>query len=149
MGIGQDIQQRSFKSEFSKAIINVFYTSSWLGQKHQEFFKSFGLTSPQFNVLRILRGQHPDPATVNLIIERMIDKSSNASRIVDKLESKGLVERKQCPHDRRAVDVVITLAGLDMLKQMDGKLEQLEEGMKKLSEEESAQLNMLLDKIRS
>lgn len=149
MGISEDIQQKSFESEFAKAIINVFYTSSWLGQKHQKLFKSYGLTSPQFNVLRILRGQYPSPATVNLIIDRMLDKSSNASRIVDKLESKGLVLRRQCPHDRRAVDVIITDAGLDLLKQMDGELKQFELGMQKLSSQESEQLNALLDKMRS
>jgi DNA-binding MarR family transcriptional regulator len=149
MGIGEDIQQKSFKTEFAKAIINVFYTSSWLGQKHQQLFKSHGLTSAQFNVLRILRGQFPEPVTVNLIIERMLDKSSNASRIVDKLESKALVVRRQCPQDRRAVDVVITEAGLKLLNEMDGELLQLEKGMQKLTMQESEQLNSLLDKLRS
>lgn len=149
MGIGEDIHQKSFKSEFAKAIINVFYTSSWLGQKHQQMFKSHGLTSPQFNVLRILRGQYPEPATVNLIIDRMLDKSSNASRIVDKLEAKELVVRRQCPQDRRAVDVVITEAGLKLLETMDVEMSQLELGMKKLTSQESEQLNILLDKLRS
>jgi DNA-binding MarR family transcriptional regulator len=149
MGIGEDIKQKSFKSEFSKAIINVFFTSSWLGQKHHEFFRAHQLTSAQFNVLRILRGQYPQPATVNLIIERMLDKSSNASRIVDKLESKQLVRRNQCPHDRRAVDVVITDEGLKLLEQMDIEIAQLEQRIQKLTDKEAEQLNVLLDKMRS
>jgi len=148
MGISQDIQQKIFKSEFSKAIINVFYTSAWLDQKHADLFKSNSVTSPQFNVLRILRGQYPKPATVNLIIERMLDKSSNASRIVDKLEAKGLVMRRQCPTDRRAVDVMISDAGLALLKKMDAEFEKFENNLCNLTDEEAAQLNELLDKMR-
>lgn len=149
MGIGEDIQQKSFRSEYSKAIINIFYTSSWLSQRHQEIFKTRDLTAPQFNVLRILRGQHPKPATVNLIIERMLDKSSNASRILDRLERKGLVIRRQCPSDRRAVDVVISDTGLELLAEMDGKMEELQKKLIALSSEEAEQLNRLLDKMRS
>ena len=96
MGIAEEIKQEKFSSQYSKAIINVIYTSSWLNQKHLDLFKKHGLTTPQFNILRILRGQHPNPSTVNLLIDRMLDKSSNASRIIDKLEQKGLVTRRQC-----------------------------------------------------
>ena len=149
MSIGEDIQQKQFTSEFSKALINIRYTECWIGQKYNGFLKPSGLTTPQYNVLRILRGQYPNPATVNLLIERMIDKSSNASRIVDKLEEKGFVERRQCTNDRRAVDVIISQLGLDILKTLDGELAILEKGMKALTEEEAEQLNVLLDKIRS
>jgi DNA-binding MarR family transcriptional regulator len=148
MGISQDIQQKSFKSEYSKAIINVFYTSAWLDQKHADLFKTNSITAPQYNVLRILRGQHPKPATVNLIIERMLDKSSNASRIIDRLELKGLVIRRQCPSDRRAVDVMISEAGLALLKKMDVEFDVFEKKLCNLSEKEAAQLNELLDKMR-
>ncbi len=149
MGIGEDIKQGTFKNQFSKAIINIYYTNNWLNQKHHELFRSHGITTPQYNVLRILRGQHPNPATVNLIIERMLDKSSNASRIVDKLLSKGLVLRKQCPSDRRAVDVLISKQGLALLDEMDMQIDQLEESIQKLTEEEAGQLSNLLDKLRS
>ncbi|WP_115869070.1 MarR family winged helix-turn-helix transcriptional regulator [Marinoscillum furvescens] len=148
MGISEDIKQPVFKSELNKAVINIIYTNSWLNQKQIAFFKPHGLTTAQYNILRILRGQFPNPATVNLLIERMLDKSSNASRIVDKLESKGLVARKQCANDRRAVDVLITQAGLDLLGQIDDELKKWEETIRNLSEEECAQLNMLLDKMR-
>ncbi len=149
MGISEDIKQVSFRNQFSKALINIYYTNNWLSQKHHELFRSHGITTPQFNVLRILRGQHPNPATVNLIIDRMLDKSSNASRIVDKLESKGLVIRKQCPSDRRAVDVLISKKGLELLQEMDKEIHHLEMSIQKLTEEEANQLSDLLDKLRS
>jgi len=149
MSIGEDIHQEKFASEISKALINIRYTECWLGQKFQDFLKPSGLTTPQYNVLRILRGQYPNPATVNLLIERMIDKSSNGSRIVDKLEEKGYVDRRQCKNDRRAVDVIISQAGLDLLLTLDNELELFEKGFGSLSVEEAEQLNYLLDKIRS
>lgn len=149
MGISEDIKQENFSSEFSKSIINIIYTNSWLNQKHLEVFKSQGLTTPQFNILRILRGQHPNPSTVNLLIDRMLDKSSNASRIVDKLEQKGLVVRKQCSNDRRAVDVFISDEGMKLLAVLDKKMSEMEGELRKLSEEECETLNTLLDKMRA
>ena len=149
MSIEEDIKQGKALSPFTKAIINIIYTNSWIGQHHSELFKEFDLTIPQYNVLRILRGQNPNPATVNLIIERMLDKSSNASRIVDKLVSKGLVVRKQCPSDRRAVDVFISKEGLELLEKIDGVLQDWEDKMSKLSEKDYQLLNSLLDKMRS
>jgi DNA-binding MarR family transcriptional regulator len=149
MGIAEDIKQKKFKSEFSKAIINLIYTNSWVNQKHVTLFKPFGLTTPQFNILRILRGQYPEAATVNLLIDRMLDKSSNASRIVDKLEEKGLVVRKQCKDDRRAVDVFISEKGQNLLSELDKAMEKWEKGINKLTEKESTTLNQLLDKLRS
>ncbi|MBC5993443.1 MarR family winged helix-turn-helix transcriptional regulator [Pontibacter cellulosilyticus] len=148
MKIEDEIKQKAFKSAHQKAFINVVYTSGWLQQQQAAFFKPFGVTLPQFNILRILRGQHPEPATISLLIERMLDKTSNASRIVDKLELKGLVTRKQCPADRRTVDVLITDKGLDLLKQMEGKEGGEVTGIKNLTEEEAMQLSNLLDKVR-
>ena len=148
MGIAEEIKQTNFKSELSKAIVNIIYTNNWLTQKQIDVFKPYGLTTPQFNILRILRGQHPEPATVNLLIERMLDKSSNASRIVDKLESKGLVARKQCKEDRRAVDVLITDKALAMLHEIDEKMANWESQFSNLSQEEYVQLNSILDKFR-
>lgn len=148
MGIGEDIQQKTFKSEQSKAIINIFYTNSWLHQRHQEIFKSRNLTTPQFNILRILRGQFPNPSTVNLLIDRMIDKSSNASRIVDRLEEKELVVRKQCAADRRAVDVFISDKGLKLLEELDAELDDVQSDLIGLNEGECKELNRLLDRLR-
>ena len=113
MKIEEEIKQRSFKDVYHKVYINLIFTSGWLQEQQATIFKKYGLTLPQFNILRILRGQHPKPATLNLLIERMLDKTSNASRIVDKLEAKELVTRHQCPNDRRTVDIIITDKGLN------------------------------------
>ncbi len=148
MSTAEEIKQKKFRSEFSKVIINLTYTSSWLNQKYVDFLKPFGLTTPQFNILCILRGQHPDPSTVNLLIERMLDKSCNASRIVDKLEEKSLVIRRKCNKDRRAVDVLISYAGLELFTKLDQEIDELEKNIKSLTDEESKVLNDLLDKLR-
>ena len=149
MRIEDEIKQPTFRDSFHKAHINLLFTASWLQMRQAVAFKPYGLTLPQFNILRILRGQHPLPATVALLIDRMLDKTSNASRIVDRLEEKKLVTRTVCPANRRAVDIRITVAGLELLERIehDGVLRV--SGLTQLSEAEARQLNALLDKIRS
>lgn len=149
MKIEEEIKQSAFRSPHQKAYINLVYTAGWLEQEQSAQFKPFGVTLPQYNILRILRGQYPKPATVSLLIERMLDKTSNASRIVDKLVAKELVTRQQCPQDRRTVDVLITEKGLALLKQMDELEGGKGTGITRLSDEEALQLSQLLDKIRS
>ncbi|MGB3468319.1 MAG: MarR family transcriptional regulator [Cyclobacteriaceae bacterium] len=148
MGLEEDIQQKKFRDEFSKAVVNLIFTNNWLNERQNKVFKPFGLTVAQYNVLRILRGQHPKPVTVNLIIERMLDRMSNASRIVDKLEKKGMVIRRQCRTDRRAVDVLISEEGLKLLESMDDQLHTWQSSLKNLTDAECRQLNQLLDKFR-
>ena len=149
MRIEDEIKQPYFRDEFQKAHINLIYTAGWLQLRQAAAFKPFGLTLPQFNILRILRGQHPLPATVALLIDRMLDKTSNASRIVDRLEEKQLVTRIVCPANRRAVDIRITKAGLVLLDQIEaaGILQSIDKAP--LDETEMRQLNALLDKIRT
>ena len=147
MRIEDEIKQPIFKDIFHKGYINLTYTTGWLQLRQMVLFKEFNITLPQFNVLRILRGQHPKPATVNLLIERMLDKTSNASRIVDKLEAKQFVTRTVCPSNRRAVDIRITETGLSLLFRLDGLIEQ-HPILPNLTEAEAAQFNALLDKIR-
>lgn len=149
MRIEDEIKQPIFRDEYQKAVINLVYTAGWLQLRQAVAFKPFGLTLPQFNILRILRGQHPLPATVALLIDRMLDKTSNASRIVDRLEEKKLVTRTVCPANRRAVDIRITKAGLDLLDGIEaaGVLDCKESAP--LNEDEMRQLNDLLDKIRT
>lgn len=151
MRLEDEIKQSTFQSEGQKAYLNIIYTSGWLTLRQAAAFRPYGLTLPQFNVLRILRGQHPKPATVALLIERMLDKTSNASRIVDKLEEKKLVTRTVCPANRRAVDIRITETGLQLLHQIDesGLTDARRNGMNVLSDSEAALLNELLDKIRA
>jgi len=148
MKLESEIQQSSFKSEHQKLVVNLVYTGSWVNVKNSKMLKSYKLTVQQFNILRILRGQYPKPATVNLLIERMLDKMSNASRIVDKLITKNLVDRKICPADRRRVDVIITEKGLKLLEKMDSIADEWESHFQNLSLKEAKQLNFLLDKLR-
>jgi DNA-binding MarR family transcriptional regulator len=149
MRIEDEIKQPIFRDEYQKAYINLIYTAGWLQLRQAAAFKPFGLTLPQFNILRILRGQHPLPATVALLIDRMLDKTSNASRIVDRLEEKKLVTRTVCPANRRAVDIRITKAGLELLDQIEatGVLHSCDNAP--LNEAEMRQLNDLLDKMRT
>ena len=148
MEIGKEIKQAKFKSEHQKMIINLLFTSSWLSSKHASSLKPYGISVQQYNLLRILRGQHPKPATVNLLIDRMLDKNSNASRLVEKLRLKKLVERAICPEDRRAVNVVITKKGLDLLAELDIHEDNFIIELKNLSKKEAEELNLLLDKLR-
>ncbi len=148
MKLEDEIKQGKFRNEFQKLIINLIYTGGWINGRNSEFLKPFGLTNQQYNLLRILRGQYPEPATVNLLIDRMLDKMSNASRIVDKLITKKLVERKACSGDRRCVDVIITDKGLKLLQKIEIEEKNWESLSKNLSLSESKQLNKLLDKLR-
>ncbi len=148
MGIGKDIKQPKFKSEFQKSLINLIFTSNWLSEQQNKIFKPYGLTIPQYNVLRILRGQHPKPATINLIIERMLDRMSNASRLVDKLLAKGMVHRKQNQVDRRSVDVSISEDGLKLLKIIDEEMDELMQNINVFTDAECKAANSFLDRFR-
>ncbi|MFT6997640.1 MAG: DNA-binding MarR family transcriptional regulator [Cryomorphaceae bacterium] len=150
MKIEKAIQQKKFKSEFEKLVVNIIYTSRWLEYEEGKLFRKYYVTLPQYNLLRILRGQYPEAASVNLLIERMLDKSSNASRIVETLRKKGLVDRKECKADRRKVDVIINEKGLEVLEAASNEMNILHKDHKKaLSTKEAEQLNNLLDKLRS
>lgn len=149
MKIEQEIVQSSFKNTRHKAIVNIFYTYNWLLEKHVELLKPFGISFQQFNILRILRGQYPKPAAIKLIKARMLDKMSDVSRLVEKLRVKGLLERKECMHDRRHVDVIITQKGLDLLTNLDDKIDGVHSLLCTLSDAEVDQLNEFLDRMRS
>jgi DNA-binding MarR family transcriptional regulator len=147
--IGTEIKQQKFANDYQKAVINIMFTANWLQAEHSSTLKPFGISTQQFNLLRILRGQHPKPASVNLIIDRMLDKNSNASRLVEKLRLKGFVERSTCPEDRRAVNVIITKKGLELLAKLDANDNNFSKRFKHISEKEAEKLNQLLDKLRS
>jgi DNA-binding MarR family transcriptional regulator len=150
MGLEEDIkQQRKFKSEHEKLLVNILFTTGWLSEQQAKVFKPYDLTGPQYNVLRILKGQYPNACTVNLIIDRMLDRSSNASRIVDRLEKKALVERKTCPTDRRAKDVVITKKGLDLIIEIDAVNAKWMKIFKNVSVADAQRANEVLDAIRN
>jgi DNA-binding MarR family transcriptional regulator len=148
MALEKDIHQTGFRSEHQKGLINIFYTYSFLVAQVNESFKKFDITRQQYNVLRILRGQYPNHVSVYIIRDRMLDKMSDASRIVERLRLKGLVTRKSAEKDKRAAAVTITEQGLEMLKIMEPETERLDSLLANLNEKEVQQLNTLLDKIR-
>lgn len=148
MQIGEEIQSNKFEDNYHKAVINITYTYGWLSNTFRYRFEKHNLTQQQFNVLRILRGQYPKPATINMIKERMLDKMSDASRIVDRLIQKGLVSRCTNNKDRRAVDIQISQAGLDILSKMDEEFKTGDLLRNNLTEEEAGKLSDLLDKLR-
>ena len=147
MGIEKDIQQLSFKSEYQKVIINLVYTYHWTIGHCETFFDRFDLTNQQFNILRILRGA-AKPLSILKIRERMLDKMSDTSRILDRLVIKKLVHKSKNKLDKRLVDVVTTTAGLSILKKIDQKEQDLFHISSNLSEAEAHTLNELLDKFR-
>lgn len=150
MRIEEAIQQQKFKSELHKAQVNLLYTAAWMNQQSTQALKPYNISIQQFNILRILRGLHPEQATVKLLTERMIDKMSNASRLVEKLKKKGLVERENCQEDRRRVNISITEAGLELLATASCALEKASlRQLEYLNDDEAALLNELLDRIRT
>ncbi len=149
MPIEQDIKQDKFRNEFHKGAVNLIFTYGWLMERQKRFFDSENITPQQFNILRILRGSLPRPLSTMQIRERLLDKMSDTSRIVDRLVVKHLVSKKTCNYDKRLVDVSITPEGLELLERMDTRNEEMDELLKELSEDEIKQLNRLLDKVRS
>jgi DNA-binding MarR family transcriptional regulator len=148
MKIEDEIKSK-FSSEYHKLLVNIHLTSSRLGEKMQAEMKKHGLTGTQYNVLRILRGQHRRPASIGLIKDRMIERNSDVSRIIDRLVKKELIERKENQFDRRQKDVVISEKGLEVLAAIDTLDRRIKETLGHLTTEEVETLNNLLDKARS
>jgi DNA-binding MarR family transcriptional regulator len=148
MSIEKDISQRKFGSEFQKAMVNLIYTHNWMMERMKQFFEKADLTPQQFNILRILRGA-AQPLSTLQIRQRMLDKMSDTSRIVDRLIKKGLTKKVVCKTDRRLVDVSITEKGLKLLDKLDEAQNELDSIVSHLSEREANDLNNLLDKIRN
>lgn len=136
----------SFKDNRVKAMLNILYTSNWISSHQNEFFKQFGLSPQQYNILRILRGAKA-PIKVQTIKERMVERAPNLTRLTDKLCDKNLIERIPFEGDRRVVLIGITKQGLELLEKIDPQSPQLNL-LKNLNEEEANQLSDLLDKMR-
>jgi len=145
MRLEEEIYQQKFESVFHKLHLNLNYTNNWLREKESQLFRQFGITPQQYNVLRILRGNYPNPYSTAQIRERMLDKLSDASRIVDRLLRKGLVERKVCPADKRLVDIIVSKQGLVLLSKMEESIQMSSALLKNLSTEEAVLVNQLLD----
>jgi DNA-binding MarR family transcriptional regulator len=148
MTIEKDIKQKSFKNPYNKLTVNLMYTNGWLTNQYAQILKPYKLSTPQYNVLRILNHIHPQPANINFIIERMVDKMSNVSRLVDKLIAKQLVIKVKSTHDLRAVNVALTANGLLLLKELNNKIIESESNFIKLNETELNSLIILIEKLR-
>lgn len=149
MGIEKDINQYHFTSEGQKAVINLIYTSNWISEHIKEILDEYDITPQQFNILRILRGSDPQPLSTLTIRERMLDKMSDTSRIVDRLVIKGMAVKKVSSTDKRLVDVNITKEGKRILEILDKKQPEMSSITNNLSDAELKQLNSLLDNLRS
>lgn len=142
--IAKDINT-TFSNNKVKALLNLIYTANWINSKQNAFFKPFGISPQQYNILRILRGAG-QAVTVQTIKDRMLERSPNATRMMDKLCLKKLILRVPCPTDRRVVHIEITEAGQDLLKQIDNNF--MDDILKNISEKEAGILSDLLDRIR-
>lgn len=147
MSINRDINQRKFRTEHQKAMINLIFSYNWLMENTRKHLDQYDLTNQQFNILRILRGAG-EPLSTLQIRQRMLDKMSDTSRIVDRLVKKGLVSKVICNSDRRLVDVTISDKGQTLLTDMDTHENEWEKLLKNLNEQEAVELNRLLDKLR-
>lgn len=148
VSIEKEIHQNKFINARQKAMINILFTYGWTIEKIKNFLSKEDITHQQFNILRILRGSQKPLSTLQ-IRERMLDKMSDTSRIVDRLITKGLVKKNTCPNDKRLVDVIITDKGQKLLKKIDAQTDHIAEIMGNLSEKEAEQLSRLLDKLRN
>lgn len=149
VSIEKDIHQNRFQNNRQKALVNLLFTYGWAIEKIRDFLSGEDITHQQFNILRILRGAHPQPLSTLQIRARMLDKMSDTSRIVDRLILKDLAEKRTCSKDKRLVDVTISEKGLVLLKRIDDNQEKMDAIISTLSEEEAEQLSALLDKLRS
>ena len=147
MSLEKDISQSSFRNEHQKAAINLIYSYNWMNEQMKSFFDRVDITSQQFNILRILRGAGKPLSTLQ-IRQRMLDKMSDTSRIVDRLIAKGLVKKVVCKSDKRLVDVSITDKGKKLLEKTDKYEPEMDAIISALSEADAKTLNKLLDKLR-
>jgi DNA-binding MarR family transcriptional regulator len=148
MGIEKDIQQTNFRNEFQKMGINIIFTANWLNERIASFLSKEDITLQQYNILRILRGSEVPLSTLQ-IRERMLDKMSDTSRIVDRLIVKDLVQKAACKADKRLVDITLTEKGLVLVKKLDDYNDQIDTVLKGVTESEAATINQILDKLRN
>lgn len=150
MMLEEELKMPQFASEFQRAYLNIIFTGNWLESKMQQNLKTFGITTSQFNVLRILRGQKGNPMSAFAIQERMIHRTSNVTRIIEKLVEKKLVTREHCSTNRRRVDVAITEQGLELINSTEDITNRAYALIEKaLSEDEARDIGVWMDKLRA
>ena len=148
MKIEEEIKQtKPFRSQQQKAAVNLLFTQGWLMEQMRNLFSPFNITVKQYNILRILNGAG-EPISTSIIRERLIDKMSDTTRIIDRMLVKGLVEKKNCKSDKRLVDITISEKGLRLLQRVDKQSKQMDEIFNQLTVSETKELNLILDKLR-
>ncbi|WP_299822098.1 MarR family transcriptional regulator [uncultured Pontibacter sp.] len=148
MTLENEVGLKSFRNEWQKAGMSILYTQGFLFNTYENFFKKYGMTTQQYNAMRILRNQYPKPVSTSFLREKMLDKMSDASRLVSRLSAKGLVEVTQNASDKRLVNILVSEKGLQILEVIDGTLEDLDAKLHGITEEEAATLVELLAKLR-
>ena len=148
MRLEDEIHVKQFRNPRQKLHINLMYTYNWMVARMQKVFRAYGVTIQQYNILRILRGQYPNPSTIQLLKSRMLDKQPDASRLIDRLTAKGLVTRKVSKEDRRKMDVVISDEGLTLLERMEADVMTFETYFDEITTDEVVMMNDCLDRIR-
>jgi len=150
MKIEDEIQQKKFNSEHHKLVLNLMYTHSWLESSTKEILSKYKITSPQFNILRILKGSAPKPLAPQDIKRVMIHKKTDLTRMLDRMLSKNLVERTICPSNRRKMDITITQDGINLLEEINPQLAEATEDKiaKNITKEEALQANIIIDRLR-
>ena len=149
MKLEEAIHQKKFADEFEKVDINLMYTTNWMNAEKHKVIKDYDISWQQFNILRILRGQKGNPASLKLITERMLDKMSNTSRLVEKMSKKNLLARNICENNRRQVDITLTEHGLQVCNEVSDIISKLRIENIRITKKEAIELNRILDKIRS
>lgn len=144
-----ELQQRQFMSLREKTLVNLIFTFNFFQHKLEEMMRYFGITPQQYNILRILKGQYPNAITLNDIKNRMLDRNSDVSRIVERMRKKNILTRKINPNNRRAVEISITQEGIELLKKIEPYLNKYHNSISHLSDSELETINNLLDKMRN
>ncbi len=149
MKLSEEIQQATFRSAHTEAVLNIHFTSNWLFRIVQAELNAFGISHEQYNILRILRGNREGTYCLRDVQGRMLNRTANTTRLVEKLRKRGLLSRRPNPTNRRMVGVRITQAGLDLLEEMDGPIQEIDRRMQvALSSEDAARLTEILERLR-
>jgi DNA-binding MarR family transcriptional regulator len=150
MKLSELIKQERFASPAHQAMLNIVVTSNWIMSTLTAIMAPYGITPAQYNVLRILRGSHPNTLTCSEIGARLLDRTPDVTRLLNRLERAGLIERERAGHDRRVVEVRITQKGLDLLDEMQPDVERQQAQITKhLSADEHDQLSCFLERLRT